>query len=213
MHEDFALATEGYLGADTKGNLFGLYSSSVASVIRYMSPSGETLYEIKLPPSKFPNANSRLAMGGIVVDETYIYYAGTLETEILKIALDGTIKSRFSHRKGWFEGASKDIPSLEQGNPQVLFQAISDLFSNTTLTHRIFELNAQMIMVQYTGPQGLGYQVFTKNGVLVAEELGVNYRFKTGGDGLLYRVVQPGIDDTGLPNPFIEVYQFISPKN
>ena len=209
VHEDYTLAQVGFLDVDHRGNLVGLYRMPFASVIRYMSPEGETLREIELPASKFPNANSTIAMGGIVVDDTHIFYAGALETEILKISHEGTIESSFSHRHSWFQKASKDIPSQEPGRVPMLFQAAGDLFANSTLASSIFDLTNQMVMVQYSNPGSIGYQVFTKEGIFVMEELGVSYRFKAARNGLVYRIVQPSIDETGLPNPFIEVYRFV----
>ena len=92
-------------------------------------------------------------------------------------------------------------------------KASGDLHRSSTLTQDLFELTDQTLLVQYAnGSRGWGYQVFTKDGVLLAEELGVSRRFEHGGNGLVYRVVQPDLDDAGqLPNPYIEVYQFVAP--
>ncbi len=58
----------------------------------------------------------------------------------------------------------------------------------------------------------VGHQVFTKDGLLFAEELGVKHYFQYGRNGLAYRVVQPEVDETGqLPNPYLEVYRFVAP--
>jgi len=48
--------------------------------------------------------------------------------------------------------------------------------------------------------------------VLIAEELGLNTLFLHGASGAVYIVIQPDLDSRGeLPNPILEVYQFISP--
>lgn len=150
-------------------------------------------------------------MGGIVADKTHTFYAGALEPHVLKVAGDGTIESTFAHRTSWFKDVSRDLPGFQPSNPSALFQAVGRLYATSTLTSEIFELNDQSIMMQYSGPDSQGYQIFTKGGVLVAEELGIDYRFKQAMDGLLYRVIQPDADNSGLPNPFIEVYQYVSP--
>lgn len=211
VHSDFSLAIAGWLDTDSRGNLVGHYRMPAASVIRYMTSKGETVREIELPASKFPNANARIRRGGIVADETHIFYAGALEPHVLKIAGDGTRKSKISHRTSWFHDASRDIPDSDLGNPAALMKAFGDIQASTTFTNQIFELNDQSIMVQYSGPKGLGYQIFTKNGLLVTEELGTNYLFEQAKSGLLYRVVQPDLDYTALGNPSIEVYEYISP--
>ncbi|MXW15436.1 MAG: hypothetical protein F4120_01685 [Rhodothermaceae bacterium] len=211
VHSDFSLAMVGFLDTDSRGNLVGLYRMPTASVIRHMTSKGETVREIELPASKFPNANARIRRGGIVADETYTFYAGALEPHVLKVTRDGTIESKILHRTSWFHDASKDIPGFDSGGPAALMKAIGDMQASTTFTNQIFELNDQSIMVQYSGPKGLGYQIFTKDGLLVTEELGTNYLFEQAKSGLLYRVVQPDMDYTDLGNPSIEVYEYISP--
>ncbi len=210
VHSDFSLAPVGFLDTDSQGNLVGLYRMPTMSIIRYMTPEGKIVREIELPASKFPNANDRIAMGGIVADKTHTFYAGALEPHVLKVAGDGTIESTFAHRTSWFKDVSRDLPGFQPSNPSALFQAVGRLYATSTLTSEIFELNDQSIMMQYSGPDSQGYQIFTKGGVLVAEELGIDYRFKQAMDGLLYRVIQPDADNSGLPNPFIEVYQYVS---
>ena len=210
VHSDYTLTISGYLNMDEQGKLVGYYRNPTPSV-RFMTSEGQTIREIELPSSKFPKANKRIAMGGIVVDQAHVFVAGAVEREILKIALDGTIESRISHRTSWFQDISRDIPSFNRANPAASIRASRELWGSATLTDSIFELTDQIIMVQYRGPKGLGYQLFTKDGLFVAEQLGVNYYFRQGKNGLVYRVVQPEPNDTGLPNPFIEVYQFIKP--
>ena len=202
---------EGFLDADSRGNLIGLYRMPTASVIRHMTSTGETVREIELPASKFPNANVRIGRGGIVADETHTFYAGALEPHILKVTGDGTIELKISHRTSWFHDASTDIPDSDLGNPAALMKALSDMQASTTYTNQIFELNDQRIMVQYSGPKGLGYQIFTKDGLLIAEELDINYLFRQAKGGLLYRVIEPDMDYTALANPSVEVYEYISP--
>ncbi len=87
------------------------------------------------------------------------------------------------------------------------------LWASSTVVTGLFELTDQFIIIQYTNAdRGQGYQIFTKAGQLVAQELGIRVHFEYGASGLVYRVVQPETatwDD--LSNPLIEVYQFITP--
>ena len=84
---------------------------------------------------------------------------------------------------------------------------------NASIPWSLFELTDELLMIQYTNRErGTGYQVFTKDGALVAEELGLNMLFVHGAGGRVYRSVQPGLDAQGeLPNPYIEVYEFVAP--
>ena len=210
---NYVVVSSGFLDVNAQGNLFGVYTLPDRQFIRYMSPSGKTLHEIVLPSSKYPNAVYRVGMGGLVVDEAHMFYAGSVEPHILKITLDGTVVASISRRTSWFRDVSRDLPDMNSNGPSGLMKAFGNMLSSSTLVSDIFELTDQVLMVQYSnGTRGRGYQVFTKHGLLVAEELGLQHRFKYGKDGLVYRVVQPELDDTGqLPNPFIEVYQFIAP--
>ena len=62
-------------------------------------------------------------------------------------------------------------------------QASGRLMASSTLVYGLFELTDQTIMIQYTnGDRGGGYQIFTKAGQLVAQELGIRARFKYGVD-------------------------------
>jgi len=209
VHDDYIMLQVGFMDTDTQGNLVGLYRMPAESIIKYMTSFGETTQEIILPQSTFPNANIRIAMGGIVADKTHIYYASAVEPYILKISIDGTIEAKISRRTSWFQEISKDIPVFDPSNPVAFMDAIGDFYGINTLTTRIFQVNDHDLMVQYAGPKGLGYQLFTKGGNFVAEEFGIDYHFDQAKRGFLYRVVQPEIDNTGLPNPIVEVYQYL----
>ena len=207
---DFTAPGWGFLDNDAEGNLFGIYRFPDKQVLRHMTSDGKTIREVTLPPSRNPSAASKINMGGLFVDEEHIFYAGAVEPHELKMTLNDAIVARISHRTAWFRDASQDLPDRESGE---FMEAASNLFTSTTLVDRIFELTDQTLMVQYrNGRRGSGYQVFTKDGLLVAEELGVKHRFMYGKDGLVYRVVKPELDESGqLPNPYLEVYRFVAP--
>ena len=208
---DYALIEHrGFLDVDAQGNLFGIYRYPDKQVLRHMTSDGKTIREVTLPPSRNPGAAFTIAMGGLIVDEERIFYAGAVDPHVLKMTLNGAIVARISHRTSWFRDASKDLPDQESGG---LRQAAGNLLGSSTLTTDMFGLTDQTLMIQYQDSgRGWGYQVFTKDGLLVAEELGVKHRFKYGKDGLVYRVVQPGLDESGqLPNPYLEVYRFVAP--
>ncbi len=211
---DYAMVVHsGFQDVDEQGDLFGLYRFPDKQVIRHMDTSGKTVSEFVLPPSAYPIAIDRIGMGGLVVDDSHIFYAGSVEREILKLTRDGTVVARMSHRSRWFRDVRKDLPDPKTDGTQAFVTASGALFGNTTLIVDLFELSSETLLVQYSnGSRGSGYQVFTKEGVVVAQELGVRHRFLHGSNGLVYRVVQPDLDDAGqLPNPYIEVYEFVVP--
>ena len=172
-----------------------------------MNSAGKVLAEFPLPPVEFPNAEHRFDQGGLIADGSHIFYASAGTLDILKLDQNGTEIDRFSERNSWFNSPKKDIPAdLRQ-----LFAALKD--PRGTTIQSLFELTDQTIMVQYGDrDNGIGYQIFTKDGVLIAEEFGLNTLFLHGENGVVYLVIQPDLDSRGeLPNPLLEVYRFISP--
>ncbi len=206
------LTQSGFLDVGAQGTLIGAYRYPEKQVVRQMDAAGKTLHEFDLPASRFPNATHRIAEGGLVADESHIFYAGVAEPSILKLTLDGTVVAEFSQRTSWFRDVSKDLRDTGLGI-EGFGNVLGDFHRGNTLTTDIFELAEDAIMVQYrNSSRGLGYQVFTKDGVLVAEELGVQMRFDYGADGLAYRLVPPSKDELAdIPNTLIEVYRFVPP--
>ncbi len=210
---DFGFLTQsGFLDVGAQGSLIGVYRFPDRQVVRRMDASGKTLHEFDLPSSKFPNATRRIAEGGLVADERHIFYAGVAEPSILKLTLEGNVVAEFSQRTAWFRDVSNDLRETGLGI-EGLGPALGEFRRGNTLTTDIFELAEEAIIIQYrNSSRGSGYQVFTKDGELVAEELGVQVRFDYGADGLAYRVVQPSEDELAeIPNHSIEVYRFVPP--
>ena len=203
---DSDFTTPRYFDIDPTGTLYGAYVWPDIE-LKHMSPTGKTLRELPLPQSKFPNAVMRKKGGGLIADGTHLFYASGPDTEILKFALDGTLLEKISARNSWFRPPRKDLP------PDVsqLFEALKD-WSGTS-ARLMFELTDQTLMIQYIHRErGIGYQVFTKDGKLIAEEFGLNYLFIHGEDGLVYIPIQLDLDSQGeLPNPYLDVYRFVAP--
>ena len=199
------------LDTDTQG-LVGFYRHLDEQVVRRMNASGKLLQEYTLPASDYPRATRRIGMGGLIADKTHHFYAGPVEKYILKLTPDGAVVDRISHRTSWFREVSRDLP--DGSNLPALMQASGRLMASSTLVSGLFELTDQIVMIQYSnGDRGRGYQIFTKAGQLVGQELDVGVHFKYGAFGLVYRVVRPELDaGDDLSNPFIEVYQFIAPE-
>lgn len=199
------------LDTDAQGGLVSFDRYSDKQVVRRMDASGKLLQEYTLPASDYPKATNRINMGGLIADNTHHFYAGPLEPHILKLTPDGTVVNRISRRTSWFRDVSRDLP--EKSNPAAEIQASGRLMASSTLVSGLFELTDQTIMILYTnGDRGQGYQIFTKAGQLVAQELGIRARFEYGASGLVYRVVRPESDAwDDLSNHIIEVYQFITP--
>jgi len=203
-----------FLDVDARGDLVAFYKST--RVIKHMNSSGKILHEITLPASNYPNATRKIDTGGLVADDDHLFYAGAVEPHILKMTRDGMIIAEIASRTSWFRDVSRDLPDPNLA-PSVasLIRASGDLMASSTITLDLFELTDQTLIIQYrNGSRGNGYQIFTKRGRVVAQELGLDLalRFKYSKNGLVYRVVQPDLDDSGdLPNPHIEVYRFIGP--
>ena len=195
-----------YFVSDSAGNIYGAHDGPQWE-LRRMDAKGKTRSAIALPQSKFPNASERFRGGGVLADMKNLYYASGPDTEILKFSLQGTLLGRISARNRWFRTANRDLPA----DVAQLFAALRNW--RATMVYRLFELTDQYLMIQYTNKErGTGYQVFTKDGQLIAEEFGLNYLFSFGRDGLVYRSYQLGPDSTGeLPNPYLEVYRFVAP--
>ena len=199
------------LDTDAQG-LVGFYRHLDKQVVRRMDASGKLLQEYTLPASDYPNATYRIGTGGLIADKTHHFYAGPVEPHILKLTPDGAVVDRIAHRTSWFRDVSRDLP--DGSNLAAIMQASGRFWASSTVVTELFELTDQVIMIQYTNAdRGQGYQIFTKAGQLVAQELGISVDFKYGASGLVYRVVWPELDaGDELSNPFVEVYQFIAPE-
>lgn len=199
-----------FIDIDPEGMMYGVGAGPPTKrMLTRMNSAGKVLAEFPLPPVKFPNAEYRYAQGGLIADGTHIFYASAGTLDILKLDPNGTLVDRISERNSWFRSLNKDLPA----DHRQVFSALKDIRGTTI--RDFFELTDQTIMVQYIDrDNGVGYQVFTKNGVLIAEELGLNMLFFHGANGVVYIVIPPDFDSRGeLPNPHLEVYQFISPQS
>lgn len=199
------------LDTDAQGGLVSFDRYPDKQVVRRMDASGKLLQEYTLPASDYTKATNRIAMGGLIADKTHHFYAGPVEPHILKLTPDGEVVDRIAHRTSWFRDVTQDLS--DPGNLGGIIRASGRLRASSTLVSGLFELTDQFIMIQYTnGDRGQGYQIFTKAGQLVAQELGIRVHFQYGASGLVYRVVRPESDAwDDLSNHIIEVYQFITP--
>ena len=213
---DYTLVSNpGSIDAEDPEYIAGIFRLGNERVIRHMDAAGKTIGEITLPASKFPNATKRIQMGGLVVDENHLFHAGAVEPYILKLTREGTVVTRIAQRSSWFRDVSMDMPEPDHSNLARSIQASGSFYLNNTITTDIFELTDHHIMVQYqNGERGSGYQVFTKEGELVAEELDVHTSFFYAEGGFAYRIIYPGPDELDeIPNPYFEVYRFIPLSN
>ena len=206
---DPSFSSPRFIDVDPDGIIYGVGAGPPTErMLTLMNSAGKVLAEFPLPPVKFPNAESHYAHGGLIADGTHIFYASAGTLDILKLDPNGKLVDRISERNSWFRSLNKDLPA-DAGQ---VFSALKDI-RGTTIWN-FFELTDQTIMVQYFNRDGeTGYQVFTKEGVLLAEELGLNTLFLHGGNGVVYTMGQSDFDSRGeLPNPPLEVYRFISPQ-
>ncbi|MDE2732637.1 MAG: hypothetical protein OXI38_14725 [Bacteroidota bacterium] len=197
-----------FMDIDPTGTLFGVQEKPFWEV-RRMSPSGKLQETFPVMEPRYPNASSRYADGGVVADGTHIYFAWAPEPTVLKYTLAGEFVRKIQKRSRYFKPPDADLPA--ELSPE-LFAALRRWTGTITLS--VLELDDHIIMVQYLDYQrGTGYQVFSKDGTLIAEELGIGGRFFIHGrDGFAYGIIQPDLDEKGeLPNPYLIVYKFSPP--
>lgn len=180
-------------------------------VLRQMDSAGKKVATFSIPPAKLPNASRRVRGGGLIADGEHIFFASAVEADVLKLALDGTLvgEIELDHRSLRFP--RRDLPP----DPAAFLQEFGKWGRDITTLGGFFELTDQALYIQYHGRKGKGgYQVISKEGELIAEEMGLPPmpKFLHGEYGLLYRVIQPRLESEGeLANPYIEVYRFIKP--
>ena len=197
-----------FIDVDPEGTMYGVGAGPPTKrMLTRMNSAGKVLAEFPLPPVEFPNYEYRFDQGGLIADGTHIFYASAGTLDILKLDPNGTEVDRISKRNSWFSSPNKDIPA----DAWQVFEAMKDHRGTTIVS--LFELTDQTIMVQYIDrDKGTGYQVFTKDGALIAEELGLNTLFLHGANGVVYTMFYPDFDSHGeLSNPALEVYRFILP--
>ena len=208
-HEDYS--AQSWFDVDPAGTLYGSFDyPDPVRILRRMSSTGETLQEFPMPQSQVPNATRRVGGGGFIADGEHLFYASAVEQDILKFSLDGTLVARISKHSSWFRFARKDLP----GDIQGFMRKLGKWAEDTTHMEAFFELTGQTLLAQYINHKNeFGYQVYTKEGELVAEELGTGpFVFRHAEYGLAYRVFQPRSDGQGDgPNPILEVYRFVLP--
>ncbi len=198
-----------FFDVDPKGMMYGVGGGPPTKrMLTHMNSAGKVLAEFPLPSVEFPNYEHRFGQGGLIADGTHIFYASAGTLDVLKLDPNGTEVDRISKRNSWFSSPNKDIPA----DAWQVFEAMKDHRGTTIVS--LFELTDETILVQYIDrDKGTGYQVFTKDGVLIAEELGLNTLFLHGANGVVYSMVYADFDGRGeSPNPALEVYRFISPS-
>ncbi len=176
-----------------------------------MNPTGKKPEVFPIPPAKLPNATRRVGGGGLIADGEHIFYASAVEVQVLKFALDGTLDDQIVLKNSSFRFPRRD---LLPAAPAFLSE-FSKWARDVTMIEGFFELTGQTLFVQYRGKKGEeGYQVISKEGVVIAEEMGIPSMPKIlhGEYGLLYRVIHPRLDSEGeFPNPYIQTYRFVMP--
>ena len=211
---DYTSYSAGLLDADASGDLFGAYEFPDRQVLTHMDASGKTLEEYLLPASEYPKATYRIRGGGLIADKTHVFYVGPVEPQILKLTRDGSVVDRIANKTRWFRYVTKDLTDTNPSDLSAMMQAGGRIIVYNTIITGLFEITDQAILVQFhNGDRGRGHQVFTKDGELIAQELGIQASFEFGKAGLVYRVVPLAVHlSEELANPYIEVYRFIPPQ-
>ena len=204
---DRSFSSPRFLDVDPTGALFGAYVWPEME-LKQMSSAGRAVREISLQPSDFPNASHRFAGGGLIADGVHLFYASGPDTEILKYDSAGTVLKRIAERNRWFRRPRRDMPA-----DAAQFMAAMKDWRATTVSS-LLELTPETLLIQYSNRErGGGYQVFSKDGFLIAEEFGINFFFMYARDSLayvpIYSIEQDSFQE--LPQAFLNVYRFSAP--
>ena len=204
---DRSFSSPRFLDIDPTGALFGAYVWPEME-LKEMSAAGRAVREITLPPSDFPNASRRFDGSGLIADGVHLFYATGPNTEILKFDSAGTVLKRIEDRNRWLRRPRRDMPAdIAQ------FMAAMKDWRATTVSS-LLELTPETLLIQYSNRErGGGYQVFSKDGTLIAEEFGIKFFFMYARDSLayvpIYSVEQDSLQE--LPQAFLNVYRFTAP--
>lgn len=208
LHREFRAPMQ--LALDDQGFIWAFYGER-GGYLAQMDSSGKKLLQFDTVNEGFPNLIYRVHGGGIFATDAFVYYAGVADQKIYKYDGSGRLVQTIGRTPRRHRAPPRDLPP---GVSKQLFRVVGEVMGQSTLTFGLFPLDENLIMLQYKhGREGFGFQVFDRQGRLLAEDFGMQYQLITAKEGRVYRVVQPELEaDGALPNPFIEVYRYTGPK-
>ncbi len=208
LHRDFLAPMQ--LTLDDQGFFWAFFGERGGYFV-HMDSTGKKLLQFDTVDEDFPNLVYRVRGGGSFATDEFVYYASVADQKIYKYDRSGRLVQTIGRTPKRHRAPPQDLPS---GVSKRLFTVLQEVMGQSTLTFGLFPLDEDLIMLQYKhGREGFGFQVYNRQGRLLAEDFGMQYQFITAKEGRVYRVVQPELDADGtLPNPFIEVYRYTGPK-
>lgn len=210
---DMDYTSQRFFDVDPTGALYDSYfSDPTRRILRRLNSAGKPVEEFVMPRTKYPNATQRVRGGGLIADGNHVFVVSAVEPQILKFALDGTLDDRIVLRNSRFRFARRDL--ADASSHAAFLRGFHEWVQDITTIEEFFELTDESFLVLYRS-KGLeaGYQVLSKEGEVIAEEMGIELRAQLlhGAHGMIYRTVRPGSDSDGeFPNPRLEVYRFVA---
>lgn len=192
---------------DNFGNIYGYYQDYKGNYLYKMDSLGKKITKFGYFPKKFKNLLNRLEGGGIICDQDgYIYNANPIEPIIYKYNKKFELIITFKNEPSYYESVKRDLTS---NRPDNLFNEVNEVLKGKTLTHSLFLLDTDKIMVQYYTSGKFGVDIFDLGGRILASEIIVPDIIMCAKYGKIFIVREHESDNwNNVPNPFIEVYQF-----
>ncbi|MEO9885150.1 MAG: hypothetical protein ABJR05_14880 [Balneola sp.] len=193
-HRDFRAPQRFYSGE----KIYGLSNDPNKTIVKEWSSEGKFLNTIYSFDNKFPSAEYRLSLGGILESDGNLYFVNSLEPKIFKIELDtGKKDSKIFEHKSYSE-AEKDLPR-DIKTPKFMMEA-GKLVRTYSMNYRLFNFNKELmtLVVRGDGEGGkFGYHCyfFSKETLKLEGHLQINNRVVYIGEESIVYVNRKNIDE------------------
>jgi len=193
------------------GDIIGFYNSK-EPFLCIMDKYGEEKKKFGQFSNEFKNFLYRYEGGGLVLDEyDNIYQIDSYDWQIKKFDSNGKFTRIIGKKPPFFRKIEKDISN----DPVKLMKEFGELIENKTTTQSMYLLAKNKILIQYFSTNAKRNRVFIQivdyNGnELQSSEIAGTKRILFAQDNKLYFYNQPDLKNGILPNPKIEIYEFIN---
>ena len=199
---------------DDHGYIYGAHHSSserLAFQIVIRDAEGKKVRHFDLAKEAFPYLVGQTEGGGVVYQNGYLFHVSVAAPIIYKYTPDGELEQTYSVKPKFYRPLKEDFPAVAS-SPN-FFKKVGQIFRESTLITDFWALDHEKLLLLYVNDEGVGFQVVSTEGVVLAEYLGMDFPFIHAQNGLAYRVIQPELDEQGeLPNPYLEVYRYVGPE-
>lgn len=194
---------------DNSGNIYGYYQDYDGNYFCKMDSLGKEIARFGNFPNNFKNLLYRLEGGGIVSDQHgYIYNANPIEPKIYKYNQKLKLIATFKSEPSYYKSVQNDLSSNKIDRHELMIE-FGKIMKGKTLTHSLYLLDNDKILVQHITSGKCGLDVFDLNGKLLTAEIIAPEIIKCAKYGKIFIVRESESDDwNDVANPLIEVYQF-----